>query len=133
MRAWLHPALAALERGGAAMLVHVVALKGSGPREAGAQMLVTETGIAGTIGGGELEHQAMLKARALLQAGGAGLKRFALGPELNQCCGGAVTLAFEPFAPADLAWLTKLAHAAEEPAPLFRTVTIEEGGALRRD
>ena len=133
MRAWLHPALAALERGVAAMLVHVVALRGSGPREAGAQMLVTETGMDGTIGGGELEHQAMLKARVLLQNGQAGLERFALGPELNQCCGGAVTLAFEPFAPADLAWLTKLVRAAEEPPPVFRTVTIGEGGALRRD
>ena len=133
MRAWLHPALDALERGEAAMLVHVVALKGSGPREAGAQMLVMDGGIAGTIGGGELEHTAMLQARTLLNAGQAGLQRFSLGPELNQCCGGAVTLAFEPFAPADLAWLKKLARVAEEPAPLFRTVTIEEGGAIRRD
>ena len=108
MRAWLAPAGEALERGEAAMLVHVAELKGSGPREAGAQMLVTESAIVGTIGGGELEHTAMLKARELLQSGRRGAVRLALGPELNQCCGGSVTLAFEPFAPADLAWVSKL-------------------------
>jgi xanthine dehydrogenase accessory factor len=133
MRAWLAPAADALARGEAAILVHLVELKGSGPREAGAQMLVTETATAGTIGGGELEHTATLKARELLQSGGAGLLRLALGPELNQCCGGSVTLAFESFAPADLAWLKKLMRAAEEPTPVFRTVRLDDAGGLRRD
>ena len=114
------------------MLVHVVALKGSGPREVGAQMLVTETGLSGTIGGGELERSAILKARELLESGRAGLIRYALGPELNQCCGGSVTLAFEPFAPADRAWAKKLAAASEEPEPVFRTLRIEAAGMLRR-
>lgn len=133
MRAWLPSALEALERGEAAMLVHVVELKGSGPREPGAQMLVTESAIAGTIGGGELEHTAMLKARQLLQTGRADLVGLALGPELNQCCGGSVTLAFEPFAPADLAWLRKLMRAAEEPAAVTRTLDVDATGGLRRD
>ncbi len=133
MRAWLAPLADALQRGEAAMLVHVAELRGSGPREAGAQMLVTESGSHGTIGGGELEHTAMLKARSLLQAGRAGLVRYALGPELNQCCGGAVTLGFEPFAPADLAWLRKVMQAAAEPAPVFRTLRLDEAGGLRRD
>jgi xanthine dehydrogenase accessory factor len=133
MRAWLQPAIEALERGDAAMLVHVVVLKGSGPRGPGAQMLVTESGFAGTIGGGELEHTAMLKARGLLASGRADLVRLALGPELNQCCGGSVTLAFEPFAPADLAWLKKLMRTAEDPVPVMRTLEISAGGDMRRD
>ncbi len=133
MRAWLAPAAAALERGEAVALVHVVALKGSGPREEGAQMLVREEGISGTIGGGELERAAILRARVLMRSGRASVERLALGPELNQCCGGSVTLAFEPFAPADLAWLKKLMRAAEEPTPLFRTVAIDASGALRRE
>ncbi len=114
------------------MLVHVVGLKGSGPREVGAQMLVTEAGLSGTIGGGELEHSATRKARELLASGKAGLLVFALGPELNQCCGGAVTLAFEPFASADRAWLGKLAAAAGGPEPVFRTLRFETAGALSR-
>jgi xanthine dehydrogenase accessory factor len=132
MRAWLQPAVEALERGEAAMLVHVVELKGSAPREPGAQMLVTENATVGTIGGGELEHSAMLKARGLLQTGRADLARLALGPELNQCCGGSVTLAFEPFAPADLAWLKKLMRAAEDPVAVTRTLEVDEAGGLKR-
>ena len=90
MRAWLAPLMQALERGEAAMLVHVAELKGSGPREPGAQMLVTETDVIGTIGGGELEHTAICRARELLHRGQPELAHFALGPELGQCCGGAV-------------------------------------------
>ena len=56
------------------MLVHLAELKGSGPREAGAQMLVTEGAIVGTIGGGELERTAMLKARELLHIGRRGAR-----------------------------------------------------------
>jgi len=133
MRAWLAPLIEALGRGEAAVLVHVVELKGSGPREVGAQMLVTETGLCGTIGGGQLEHSAVLKARELLELGRAGLVRYALGPELNQCCGGSVALAFEAFAPADRAWVSRLAAAAAEPEPVFRTLRIDAAGALRRD
>lgn len=132
-RAWLAPLAKALERGDAAMLVHVVELKGSGPREAGAQMLVTEGGSHGSIGGGQLEWTATLHARELLRSARAGLKQLPLGPELNQCCGGSVTLAFEPFAPADLAWLKRLIRYAEEPTPIVRTATIDEGGNVRRD
>ncbi len=133
MRAWLHPLSDTLERGEAAILVHVAELAGSGPREIGAQMLVTEAGLSGTIGGGELEHNATLRARGLLQSGRAELVRFALGPELSQCCGGSVTLAFEPFAPADMAWVQKLAAAAGSPEPVVRVVTLDEAGGLRRD
>jgi xanthine dehydrogenase accessory factor len=132
MRGWLRPLMQALERGEAAVLVHVAELKGSGPREVGAQMLVTEADFSGTIGGGELEHSALREARELLSVGRAGLRRYALGPELNQCCGGSVLLAFEPFAPADRAWLRKLMNRAEEPNPCFRSLRIDEIGQLRR-
>lgn len=96
-------------------------------------MLVTEDGIAGTIGGGELERAAMQRARELLQTGKAALLRMALGPELNQCCGGSVTLVFEPFASADRAWVRTLGAAAEMPDPVFRLVRIDAAGNLRRE
>jgi xanthine/CO dehydrogenase XdhC/CoxF family maturation factor len=80
-----------------AIRVTVVSTRGSAPREAGAAMLVTEDGIAGTIGGGALEWQAMAQARAMLKAGAGPVERtVSLGPGLGQCCGGAVTLRFEP-------------------------------------
>ena len=132
MRAWLAPLADVLARGEAAMLVHVAAVEGSAPREAGAQMLVSEDDAFGTIGGGRLEHEALARARALLASGGAAWCTQALGPELSQCCGGSVTLAFEPFAPADRAWVEKLRAAAAGPTPVTRTVELSRSGALRR-
>lgn len=72
--------------------------EGSSPREAGASMLVTATTTHGTIGGGALEHQAILAARRHI--GPPQITRIALGPALGQCCGGAVTLVTETFTEA---------------------------------
>ena len=61
-------------------------------------MAVFGDAIVGTIGGGQLEHQAIARARALLQGQGDGdgaLHRYPLGPSLGQCCGGVVHLRFE--------------------------------------
>ncbi|MCA3594025.1 MAG: xanthine dehydrogenase accessory protein XdhC [Methylobacterium sp.] len=70
---------------------------GSTPREVGAAMLVDAEGrFTGTIGGGVLEWQALAEAQRLLQSGEMRrAMRFALGPDLGQCCGGRVTLSFE--------------------------------------
>lgn len=75
--------------------VVVAGVEGSGPREVGAAMLVWPGGQSGTIGGGTLEWQAAQRALALLPLGGARRDREALGPDLGQCCGGAVTLVTE--------------------------------------
>lgn len=75
--------------------VVVAKVEGSGPREVGAAMLVWPGGQSGTIGGGTLEFQAAQRALALLAEGGARVDREALGPDLGQCCGGAVTLVTE--------------------------------------
>ncbi|MDJ0823909.1 MAG: xanthine dehydrogenase accessory protein XdhC [Rhodobacter sp.] len=70
--------------------------KGSTPRETGASMLVWEDGQSGTIGGGRLEFDAVLRAREMLEHGpGTQVQRQALGPALAQCCGGSVTLVTE--------------------------------------
>jgi len=95
MEDWLTAALRA-----PGVLVTVAIVEGSVPREPGAKMLVTREGLAGTIGGGHLEHRAIELARAMLEQGGtqgetARIERFALGPSLGQCCGGIAHLAFE--------------------------------------
>ncbi|MGI3165501.1 xanthine dehydrogenase accessory protein XdhC [Pseudooceanicola sp. 200-1SW] len=77
--------------------------RGSVPREVGAAMLVGPAGLLdGTIGGGTLEHEAITRARTL---GADLLDRRALGPDLGQCCGGAVTLLYEVWDAAKLAAL----------------------------
>lgn len=85
-----------LADGRAAVIVEVACTKGSAPREAGARMLVTADGDAGTVGGGHLEYCAITTAREYLAAGNQQTfeRQFALGPSLGQCCGGAVALRF---------------------------------------
>ena len=104
MTAWLD-ALAAAERDNQpAVLVTVLAAKGSTPREAGAKMVVSADGLSGTIGGGNLEHQCEAAARGLLAADATGpsTRDFPLGPALGQCCGGHVTVLFEVLRPPGL-------------------------------
>jgi len=118
--------------------VVVAEAKGSAPREAGAAMVVGPAGVTGTIGGGALEFEAIAAARTLLARDGGGpggetlrdpplIRRRALGPDLGQCCGGAVTLVWEVWDDAGLA-------ALDGPA-LARPVTAEAAEiplALRR-
>jgi len=101
MSGWLQ-ALADLARDNApAVLVTVVSARGSTPREAGCKMVVTERGQFDTIGGGNLEFTCAEAARAMLRgSGGPVLRDFPLGPVLGQCCGGHVSVLFEPMRPA---------------------------------
>jgi xanthine dehydrogenase accessory factor len=109
---------AAVGRHGRVARVVVAEARGSAPRESGAAMIVWQGGQEGTIGGGALEWQAAARARAMLaaaepgpaapptpipsprgggEAPGAAVDRLALGPALQQCCGGAVILLTEVF------------------------------------
>lgn len=85
------------------VLVRVEEAAGSAPREAGTAMWVDARGIQGTIGGGNLEFQAIEQARKLLDdpTQDAATQRYALGPLLEQCCGGSVVLKLEKHPMAD--------------------------------
>jgi xanthine dehydrogenase accessory factor len=111
MNHWLN-ALATLTT--PAILVTVAQVAGSGPRAAGAKMLVTLEQSFDTIGGGHLEMRAIEIAREMLGmpagtlANERHLQRFSLGPSLGQCCGGAVHLAFERIAQQNLEYINQL-------------------------
>ena len=97
----LHDLLALLAAG-PVVLVVVVQTEGSVPRGAGTWMAVTAGAVLGTIGGGQLEWQALATARAQLHTPGwHSRQRHALGPALGQCCGGVVHLSFHRLAAAD--------------------------------
>lgn len=83
------------------VLITVMEAKGSTPREAGTKMVVTHDAQFGTIGGGNLEFEAVAEARKLLEAAisTAAVKDYPLGPKLAQCCGGAVSVLLESFIP----------------------------------
>jgi xanthine dehydrogenase accessory factor len=126
--------LRVVERDGAAALVTVTGTRGSTPREAGSRMLVARGGaIAGTIGGGRLELDAIERAEALIAAGGdtTELFRLALGPSLGQCCGGDVQIAIEAFGRARLDHLGDLAR-AEAAGPFQTEARLVEGRPTMR-
>ena len=146
-----------------ACLVSVHAARGSVPREQGAWMAVfadaavgigghvggSVGGIIGTIGGGQLEFEAIGEARRLLRgnvlskkhrlnAGPAALRavsrpalrpashpdshpvlRYALGPSLGQCCGGEVHLRYELVSSADLPALARRLLPTLAPLAIF--------------
>ena len=106
MTDWLSALSELAAAGRPAVLVTVLRAAGSTPREAGAKMVVSEDGLRGSVGGGNLELQALEVARGLLEAvraggdgGGPVTREFALGPSLGQCCGGGVSLLFETVVP----------------------------------
>ncbi|MBD9514812.1 xanthine dehydrogenase accessory protein XdhC [Pseudomonas sp. PDM22] len=82
------------------VLITVIGVQGSTPRESGSKMLVTAGEAFDTIGGGHLEFAAIEHARQLLLAGknSQALEHFPLGARLGQCCGGRASLLFECFA-----------------------------------
>lgn len=90
---------AALAHAGRVVRVVVADVRGSAPREVGASMLIWSDGQSGTIGGGQLEWDATEIALQTLRDGTPRVRRFALGPELGQCCGGAVQIAAVLYTP----------------------------------
>ncbi len=106
------------------VLVQVAETRGSTPREAGTWMVVWANALTGTIGGGQLEFQAVTDARALLdgQAGAPAqgeVRRYPLGPSLGQCCGGVMFLRFQRIGAADGAALGRRLAPALAPVALF--------------
>jgi xanthine dehydrogenase accessory factor len=116
MPAWARQLAEVLEREHG-VVVTLNLLIGSAPREAGCRMIVTADEAFGSIGGGNLEFEATAYARELLGPGSPPRqvhRPVALGPALNQCCGGTVTLLFEHFEAAVPAWLKELIEGACE-------------------
>jgi xanthine dehydrogenase accessory factor len=114
--------------------VLIAEVRGSAPREPGACMLVTQSGTYGTIGGGNLEWQAMHAAQSLLAFGtkSVQLRRLVLGRELGQCCGGVVQLWLERFTPADLPFLRRAAHAGSRDSVVAIVTEVSGQGVVRR-
>jgi len=116
------------------VLVTVVSVRGHAPREAGAKMVVGEARCWGTIGGGNLEESAVRRARELLATSEA-----AAGPETEtvslteraparygvQCCGGEVTLLYEPLPPVPAVAIFGMGHVGLELARILARHDLE--------
>ena len=113
---WLAEITASLHQDKPVARLIILSAKGSTPRGAGAELIITQERQSGSIGGGALEYQATHIARdALASLPATGFVRFvrdfALGPDLGQCCGGNLRVLFECFAPATLADLQAMQSA----------------------
>jgi len=94
---WLD-SLQRLDREGLAyVLITIIGVDGSAPREPGTRMIVEQHDLHGSLGGGNLEYQAVRTARELLVTTRNSVRQlsYTLGQDLSQCCGGRVTLLFE--------------------------------------
>lgn len=116
----------ALRQGHKAVLVSVQEVQGSAPRDEGAWMAyIDDSRLINTLGGGQLEYQAIDQAKSLLDGLAASkslqpiTKRYPLGPSLGQCCGGVVHLSYRVVGPVDLAELELQLSQAEPALALF--------------
>lgn len=97
---WIEAAHQLNRRGDAYVLVTLVGVSGSTPRNSGTKMVVTDQTFHDTIGGGHLEHKCIAHAHQMLsdKIEGQHLEHFQLASKLGQCCGGTATVLFEFFA-----------------------------------
>ena len=113
MREFFRTVIHALEHGRDVELVGVVEASGSTPRGAGAMLALFPNGTAmGTVGGGNVEFEAVNLAKELLAEGKNALRRFRFvqgdAASLGMVCGGDVTIHFQYLPAGDEAVLTVL-------------------------
>lgn len=110
-----------------AILVTIEEIRGSTPREIGTSMLVTPAQFFGTIGGGNLEYQALKLAREqLTEHTPDKIHRFPLAASLGQCCGGWVSLSFKAVI-ADQLWRERYLKQQEALAKQFPVLLFGAG------
>ena len=132
MSDWLRELAAVNKNGRAAALVTVADVRGSAPREVGAKMIVTPTEIIGSIGGGQLEHQcARLACKQFKNISQSIMtRRYVLGANCGQCCGGVVDVMFEFLPASRIGWLEKLIEYQENDRPVV--IATSTGEALAK-
>ncbi|RUT34929.1 xanthine dehydrogenase accessory protein XdhC [Arsenicitalea aurantiaca] len=90
-----------LAAGAPVIIAELIAVRGSSPRRAGTWMLITESAVHETIGGGALEYMVIARARQALRDGlPATTLDVPLGPEIGQCCGGRVEVSLKVLSSA---------------------------------
>ena len=116
------------------VLVTVMSVRGHAPREAGTKMVVGEARCWGTIGGGNLEESAVRRARELLSDVGrapepetetVSLTERAPARYGVQCCGGEVTVLYEPLRPVPAVAIFGMGHVGLELARILARHDLE--------
>jgi len=125
LHCWPRQTLASLRKHDAVIRVLIAAVRGSAPREAGACMLLAGDTLYGTVGGGNLEWQALHAAREMRRGvTDARVQKLILGIELGQCCGGVVEIWLERWTGADRPLLERLVTEQQTGKPLWLRSTL---------
>ncbi|MEX0644773.1 MAG: xanthine dehydrogenase accessory protein XdhC [Parvularculaceae bacterium] len=133
MSSWLALASEAIRNNEGVVLVTVCGVEGSAPREAGAKMLVTRDRFHGTIGGGNLEFNAIARAREILGSDcEIQFEDLPLGPALAQCCGGRVRIGYERLDSRDLEWLQRAGDLIAQSESIILERNLSERDGRRR-
>ena len=97
---WLSSFKKAIALNNGCVLLTVIETKGSTPCSVGDKIVYSDQQLTfGSIGGGNLEFQALTLAQDLLgkDSNSSHLEKYPLGATLGQCCGGYVKVMFESF------------------------------------
>lgn len=120
-----------LTAGASAVLVTVIAVKGSSMRGPGTHMGVRGDGrFEGSLSGGCIENAVVAEALDALKAGQARIVRFGAGSpyiDIKLPCGGGLDIHFQPL--QDTALITASLHAIEHRAPFSLELPLEGGDA----
>src|ERR1700722_9357236 len=129
LNCWMRTLIGMLQYQPAVVRVVMAPASGSAPREPGAAILGALSATEGTIGGGQLEWEALVAARAMLDDGAppARLERIVLGADRGQCCGGVVEVWMERYTRADLGLLESASLAAQQGAAVLRSTMVRTG------
>jgi xanthine dehydrogenase accessory factor len=105
----------ALSRGEEAALVTIVSSNGSTPQRVGAKMLVFADGrIVGTVGGGCYEHDAIGKARQVLETRKPATVKYDLNDDFAEetglVCGGQMEVFIEPIEASPAVYIFGAGH-----------------------
>ena len=108
------------------VLVTVTDVRGHAPREAGAKMVVSAAATWASVGGGNLEEEAVRRARDLISSGAVAPESFTAhlsdkAPFQHgvQCCGGEVSVLLEPLAVVPSVALFGIGHVGLELARIL--------------
>ncbi|MCF6216219.1 MAG: xanthine dehydrogenase accessory protein XdhC [Emcibacter sp.] len=126
MQNWTRIAYDMIRKDGRVALITICRVQGSIPREAGTKMLVGPDIIAGTIGGGALEHLAIRQARQMVMTGSPLVKHIdvPLGPKTQQCCGGRVELLLEILDKSHAPLFTAIEEAKKSYSPVHMITAL---------
>ncbi len=132
MNHWIDKLNELAERNEDCVLLTVARVRGSAPREVGAKMIVTAKETIGTIGGGQLEYQCAKAAFEKIRLGVVldetrFVRRYPLGANCGQCCGGVVDVMYEYLSGTSVGFLNELQDKRNQKQPVIVATGLTAG------